>query len=625
MVVLKKIVKTYDYQDESGKPLFQVVRFEPKEFRQRRSDGNGGWVWNLDGVRRVPYRLPELLGSPTQDWLFVVEGEKDVERLGEMGFTATCCPMGAGKWRSEYNEHLRGRLVAIIPDNDAAGRNHARQVANSLYGVAGEIRIVELPGLQDKEDVSDWLSNDGDGSKLLKLVEAAGTYEPGKVDISRFAPMSSQELVRILGLTIKRDEANKLLTFLCELSAYTEGAQFNISYNAPSSTGKSFIPTEIARLFPKEDIIEIGYCSPTAFFHDVGKYDKGKGGYVVDLSRKVLIFLDQPHTLLLQHLRPMLSHDQKQICMKITDKSQKHGLRTKNILLIGFPAVIFCSAGLKMDEQEATRFLLLSPETNQEKIRQAVCEKLKKETDAEAYRQSLDDNPERRLLKQRILAIRQAHIEHIKIAEPRTIEARFFDSNRILKPRHSRDIGRLIALVKAFALLNLWFRERDGDSIVANDDDVREAFKVWDGICESQDLGLPPYIYQLYREVILPAYRSKNDERSGDFEKMTGKLGLSRGEIVKRHYDVYGRLIDDWQLRQQVLPMLEAVGLIVQEADPNDKRKKLIYPTALLTISDCADSGNTGQNSDFLPGEIVSGRVGYEQCACGSPLEDMQL
>ena len=150
-------------------------------------------------------------------------------------------------------------------------------------------------------------------------------------------------------------------------------------------------------------------------------------------------------------------------------------------------------------------------------------------------------------------------------------------------------IRRLIALIKAFALLNLWFRERDGDSIAANDSDIEAAFAVWEAIRESQELGLPPYIYQLYREVILPAYRDKNNGRPEGFEDVTGKLGLSRGEIVQKHYEVYGRFIPDWQLRQQILPMLETAGLIIQESDPSDKRKKLIYPTALLTISGAAN------------------------------------
>ncbi|MHC4462175.1 MAG: toprim domain-containing protein [Planctomycetota bacterium] len=605
----KIITATYDYKDESGELLYQVVRFEPKSFAQRRPDGNGDWVWSLDGVRRILYRLPELLQANSGDWIFVVEGEKDADRLYDEGLVATTCPMGVGKWDDNYSEFLNDRSkVTIIPDNDNAGRKHAKQIAESLLGVGVKPRIVELVEVPEKGDVSDWLNNGGTKEKLIELAENTKIYE--LIDTSQFKPLSSQKLLEILGLTIKKDEQNKLITFLCELSAYTESSQFNISFNAPSSTGKSYIPTEIAQLFPPEDVIEIGYCSPTAFFHDVGKYSEKHGGYVVDLSRKVLIFLDQPHTLLLQHLRPILSHDKKQIRMKITDKSQKHGLKTKNILLRGYPAVIFCTAGLKIDEQEATRFLLLSPETNQEKIREAIYEKLRKETDTGAYQKALDSHPERNLLKQRIRAIKQESIKEIRIGSPQRIEERFFRKNKVLKPRHQRDIGRLVSLIKSFALLNLWFRDKDGSSVVANEADIEAAFKIWDVICESQELNLPPYIYQLYREVILPAWNDKNKDRAEGFEEITGGLGLTRQDIIQKHYEVYRRFIPDWQLRQQIIPMLETVGLITQERDPNDRRKMLIYPTTPLTISDFANQGNTEQNADNGSETIVSWMVG---------------
>jgi DNA primase len=608
-VAEKRIVKIYDYVDESGKQVFQVVRYEPKDFRQRRPDDKGGWIWNLQGVRRVLYRLQELLWANPGEWVFIVEGEKDVDRLYDEGFIATTCTMGAGKWDDSYSEFLNDRSkVAIIPDNDNAGRRHAKAIAESLANVGVKARILELPGLLEKGDVSDWLNASGSKEELLKLAEKATSFE--SIDISHFKLLSSQELLEILGLTIKRDNENKLITFLCQLSAYTEESQFNISFNAPSSTGKSYIPTEIAKLFPEKDVIEIGYCSPTAFFHDVGQYVKELKGYMVDLSRKILVFLDQPHTQLLERLRPLLSHDKKEINLKITDKTQKFGLKTKNVLLRGFPAVIFCTAGLKIDEQEATRFLLLSPETNQEKIRAAVYEKVKKESDPELYRRWLDENPERQLLKQRIRAIKQANIKDVRIAQPEKLKQTFLAKNKMLKPRHSRDIGRLIALVKAFALLNLWFRDRDGSTIVANENDTKEAFKVWDAISESQELGLPPYIYNLYQKVIVPAWNEKNDNRAEGFEEATGKLGLTREDIVQKHYKVYGRFIADWQLRQQIIPMLETAGLIIQEKDPNDKRKILIYPTTGLTISYYDNQGNTKQNNNSCSETIVSRGVG---------------
>lgn len=392
-----------------------------------------------------------------------------------------------------------------------------------------------------------------------------------------FDPLSSQELIETLGITIKKDDINKLITFLCELSAYTEDSQFNISYNAPSSTGKSYIPTEIAALFPEEDVVEVGYCSPTAFFHDTGIWDEKNKKYVVDLSRKILIFLDQPHTLLLQHLRPLLSHDKKEIRIKITDKSQKFGLKTKNVVLRGFPAVIFCTAGLKIDEQEATRFLLLSPETNQEKIKEAIFEKVKREANKAGYRYELETHPERAALKRRIKAIRDQDIKEIRIHCPETLNKMFFEKFKVLKPRHARDIGRLISIIKSFSLLNLWHRKRDGLAVITNHGDLIAGFDIWDKISTSQELNIPPYILDLYSDVIMALCKEIYSEWGG---------GVSRKEILKKHFEVYHRVMPDWQLRQEIIPMLETAGLIYQEQDPEDKRKILIYPTTPLTISD---------------------------------------
>lgn len=417
-----------------------------------------------------------------------------------------------------------------------------------------------------------------------------------------FQPLTAPELAQILGLTIKKDEENKIVSFLCQLSAYTDSCQFNISFNAPSSTGKSFIPTEIARLFPAADVKEIGYCSPTAFFHDTGEYNKELEGYLVDLSRKILIFLDQPHTQLLERLRPVLSHDQKEIRLKITDKSQKHGLRTKNVIVKGFPAVIFCTAGLKIDEQEATRFFLLSPEVNHEKIRQAILEKIKKETDNASYRSWLDEVPERKLLIKRILAIKDENIQEVKIFSSDTIIERFMGQNKVLKPRHQRDIGRLLALVKSFALLNLWWREKEGSTITANQQDIESAFEVWDKISVSQELNLPPYIYKLYQEVILPLWEIKTPKLGED-----EKEGLTRQEILQKHYEVYGRMLDNNQLRQQILPMLETAGLITQEQDPTNRRKLLIFPTLENNISGSVQYSETkGGVKEMTTEEIIA-------------------
>ena len=151
-------VAAYDYRDETGAVLYQAVRFEnPKTFRQRRVMSDGSVSWGLDGVRLVLYRLPELLSADPALTVFVVEGEKDVDRLIHLGLTATTSAMGAGKWRDEYAEQLRGRDAVVIPDNDRPGREHADAIVKSLLGVAASVRLLPLDGLPDKGDVSDWL------------------------------------------------------------------------------------------------------------------------------------------------------------------------------------------------------------------------------------------------------------------------------------------------------------------------------------------------------------------------------------------------------------------------------------------------------------------------------------
>lgn len=168
-----EVVKTYDYRDETGKLLYQVCRMEPKTFLQRRPDGSGGWIWNLQGTRRVLYRLPELYVLPRESVVWIVEGEKDADRLASHGLHATTSCGGAGKWRKEYCDVLRGHRVAVIADNDDPGREHADDIEKSLRRIAKRTVTLELPGLPPKGDVSDWLNAGGIAGELYGLARAA--------------------------------------------------------------------------------------------------------------------------------------------------------------------------------------------------------------------------------------------------------------------------------------------------------------------------------------------------------------------------------------------------------------------------------------------------------------------
>lgn len=164
----RRMTATYHYRDEHGELLFQVCRFEPKDFRQRAPDGS----WSIRNIRRVLYRLPELLAAKGA-MVFIVEGEKDADRLASLGLCATTCPGGANKWRPEYADPLAGRDVVILPDNDPEGIRHAEAVRSAIAGKAKRAGILRLDGLPHKGDVSDWLDAGGMVERLSGLAEEA--------------------------------------------------------------------------------------------------------------------------------------------------------------------------------------------------------------------------------------------------------------------------------------------------------------------------------------------------------------------------------------------------------------------------------------------------------------------
>ena len=180
MKLKPKMVKAYSYRGADNKLVFQVCRFEPKDFRQRRP-GNPGWIWNLKGIEPILYRLPEILKA---DEIIIVEGEKDADNLSEIGFTATTAPGGAGKWKPQYNEALKGKHVILISDNDNQGREHMTRVAQSLNGNVKSLKWIDLPGLPSKGDISDFISafqdKDEASERLSILIDQAKVYQPPK-------------------------------------------------------------------------------------------------------------------------------------------------------------------------------------------------------------------------------------------------------------------------------------------------------------------------------------------------------------------------------------------------------------------------------------------------------------
>lgn len=175
--------QVFEYQDEGGKVIYEVLRFTGKRFSQRRPDGKGGWIQNLQGVPRVPYRLPELIkGIKAGETVFVTEGEKDVESLRKLNLVATCNSGGAWKWTNEHSKWFeKGTLVVICPDADKPGEIHARRVAESLSKRGCQVKLLNF-GFPKRpnhgKDVTDWLSEGGSKERLLEMVRDCPLFSP---------------------------------------------------------------------------------------------------------------------------------------------------------------------------------------------------------------------------------------------------------------------------------------------------------------------------------------------------------------------------------------------------------------------------------------------------------------
>lgn len=179
-------VAIYDYTDETGKLLFQVLRTADKQFRQRRPDpsARSGWRWQLGDTRRTIYRLPRVVEAVRDgQTIWIAEGEKDVNALESAGVVATCNPGGAGKWRDDYDQVLAGADVRIVQDRDEPGRKHGLAVAEGLRRVGCTVTICEaLTG----KDAADHLAA-GHSLDSLSVVQS----EPAEAGSGDAAPDAS--------------------------------------------------------------------------------------------------------------------------------------------------------------------------------------------------------------------------------------------------------------------------------------------------------------------------------------------------------------------------------------------------------------------------------------------------
>ncbi len=524
----------------------------------------------------------ELLASRSEDAL-ICEGELDALMGLQQGLcTAVSSTAGAATFKEDWLAYFKYvKTVWICLDNDAQGEAGTKHISELFGEHRPDITVmqIKLPdSLGDKADLTDYfVRGEANPDKLFSDY----AYHIGGeelIDTSDFTEMTIADLGAILSQTIVKDEENKCILFLGMLSAYTEQDQLNIFLNGPSSSGKTYLATEVAKYFPLDDIEQYASASPTAFIHRKPKIDPKTGQSYVDCERKILIFLELPHHKLQANLRPLLSHDEKEIKFLTTDKNKRGGNDTKETVLRGFSATVFCSASMHMDEQEATRAILLSPDVNQEKLNAGIRLSALRNAHPEQYMQQIEANPARQLLKQRVRAIKRLRVNSVIIPNPEQVLNQFKVLTKNPKPRHQRDIAHLESLIKSVALLNAWSRLDEHNNVIANTDDIKQALDLWKVVSASQELGIPPYAHNFYKSFIVPAFNEKNDARNPDLLQQTGAIGLTRRELCKKHFELTGQMPNEDSLRKNILPTLEAAGLIVQEKDPTNGKQVLIYP-----------------------------------------------
>jgi hypothetical protein len=514
-----RIVETYDYHDEGGNLLYQTVRFEPKDFSQRRPNGRGGWEWNLQGVRLVPYRLPEFIAEHGQLAL-VCAGEKDTDRARELGFTATTNPLGEGKWRDEYAEHFKGRPAAVIAHNDPPGRKHAEDVARSLYSRAASVKVVELPDVpEDGGDLVDWTDAGGTTEGLRQLIEEAPEWSPPPPP-EDVAWALCEGLARQQNITadfadaLRRSgvagEARLLRLLYLTLTSRRLDKPVSVAVKGPSSGGKSLVVERVLDAFPEE-----AYYALTS------------------MSEKALIYLDEDmrHRSLVIYEAAGMAGDMQTYLMRTllsenriryqTAESTSKGVKPRLLEMEGPTNLVVTTTQTRMHPENETRLLSLTvtdTRAQTKDIFRAMADEDRVAVDLEPWRQLqvwLGGQP-------RAAAVPYAKVL-AEMVPPVAVRLR-------------RDFGAVLQLIRSNAVLHQASRSQDSKGrIVATLDDyavVREL--IADLVAEGVDATVNPTVRETVRAVERLTEDKDEDEQHVGLKTLATELKLDKASASRR-------------------------------------------------------------------------------------------
>jgi hypothetical protein len=461
----KTVVATYDYTDEHGTRLFQAIRYDNKTFAQRRPNGHDGWIWNLKGVPRVPYRLPQLIDAVNAGRLIViVEGEKDVDTLEHHGVAATTNPMGAGKWRKDFARYFKGATVAIIRDNDDVGREHALDVAEKLRGAATTIGIVDLDGLPEHGDVTDWLQGHT-VDELYERITAALSIPPNHDAHLHTPPPPPTEAppiayaARILdrfreevGVRGLVGEDRTAATVYLVVTSRLLDQQVSTTIKGHSSSGKSYTVATTLKFFPDDAVIEFTAFSERALVFSKQEYRHR----TIVIYELVALREGNDDNLTSYFVRSLLSEGRIVYEQTVKD-TQGGGFTTKVITKEGPTNLILTTTKTSVHTENETRVLSLNTDDSREQTKRVLLE-LANETDDE---HNLDEWH----ALQRWLA---GANHRVTIPYARELA----EAIPPIAVRLRRDFGAVLSLIRAHAMLHQATRDTDDRGrIVATLDD----------------------------------------------------------------------------------------------------------------------------------------------------------
>ena len=362
---------------------------------------------------------------------------------------------------------------------------------------------------------------------------------------------------KILGKTIKKDRKNRMLVFFVCLSAYGSNP-LNLFLKGESSIGKTHIAKSVAEYFPEEDVWFIGDMSPKALIHERGKFENGR--VYISLENKILVFLETPRKETLDMLKPILSHDRREIEYKIADKRASGQLGTKNVIIQGWPATIFCTTDHRYLEELSTRSMVATPEVTDEKIAKVL--EYKGEKYAYPWEaQKIDE--EEVIFKEALQQLKTGII----IAAPYGKElGTKYNGDNGNSPRVMRDYDKLMGLLEMSAFLHqnqrVTFHMHDNGDIyeycIGNEDDLFIGSALFESVRETTVTGLPQPVIDFYENVVLP---------------IDGEVTYH--SLFDGYRECYKRTISQVHLKHKFVDPLVGTGYLFRKEHPVDGRKKL--------------------------------------------------